>query len=156
MKKNISSSRHYEDINIISHKNDIIINMKFNNKITEIDGIKFDSKMEAEYYLELKLRKRANDIKDFSRQIKFDLESNNIKVGTYIIDFKIIHNDDTAEYVEVKGKVEDLWVLKWNLLSSLLDNRNGVVLSIACKGKTKEELEKKRSVFIKPTNWYYL
>ena len=46
---------------------------KYRNKKTEVDGILFDSKKEAEYYLVLKLRLRAGDISNLRRQVVYDL-----------------------------------------------------------------------------------
>lgn len=130
--------------------------MKYNNKIIDYQGEKFHSELEFGYFVELKRRKMAHDIKDFHRQIKFDLESNGKKVGTYTIDFKIIHNDDTIEFVEVKGYPEELWILKWNILLAMIKDDPGISFTIACNNNTKEKLKKKNGVFIHPTNWYIL
>ncbi|MCC0650786.1 DUF1064 domain-containing protein, partial [Clostridioides sp. ZZV15-6598] len=54
---------------------------KYNNKKTTIDGIKFDSKDEAEYYLYLKDKKAKGEIKDFGLQQKFELQPKFKKFG---------------------------------------------------------------------------
>ncbi|MCC0650730.1 DUF1064 domain-containing protein, partial [Clostridioides sp. ZZV15-6598] len=54
---------------------------KYNNKKTMIDGIKFDSKDEAEYYLYLKDKKAKGEIKDFGLQQKFELQPKFKKFG---------------------------------------------------------------------------
>lgn len=128
--------------------------MKYGNIITEIDDIKFHSKKEAEYYSILKLRKQSGDIKDFQRQIKFDLIANEMKIGTYTIDFKIIHNDDTMEWVEVKGMATEEWILKWNLLLTMLNKDINNSFTIAGVEKMIDKLKKSRNL-IKPTNWFY-
>lgn len=46
---------------------------KYGNKRVEVDGIKFDSKHEAEFYQYLMLRVRAGELKSVLRQVKFDL-----------------------------------------------------------------------------------
>lgn len=46
---------------------------KYGNKKTEIDGHMFDSKAEAQYYQELKLRERAGDILFFRLQPRYRL-----------------------------------------------------------------------------------
>ena len=46
---------------------------KMGNVKTEVDGIIFDSKHEANYYGELMLMKKAGVIKDFERQVYFTL-----------------------------------------------------------------------------------
>lgn len=68
------------------------------NKV-EIDGIKFDSQKEADYYSELKLRLAAKDIKGFCRQAEFVLAPN----LRYKADFIVFNNDGTSEILDVKG-----------------------------------------------------
>lgn len=81
---------------------------KYNNQKTMVDGIKFDSKKEAEYYCQLKLLKQAGEIKDIGLQQKYTLqpgfEKNGVKYQpiTYIADFVITNNDGTTEVVDVK------------------------------------------------------
>ena len=82
---------------------------KYNNQRVTVDGYTFDSKMEAEYYHQLKLRKRANDIKDFKLQPRYLLQESFSKDAKrynkieYVADFEIIHNDGTIEVIDVKG-----------------------------------------------------
>ena len=61
---------------------------KYNNIKTEIDGITFDSKKEANRYCELVLLKKAGAIKDLETQPKFPLYVNTNKVCSYIADFR--------------------------------------------------------------------
>lgn len=68
------------------------------NKV-EIDGIKFDSKKEADYYSKLKLRLAAKDIKGFCRQPEFILAPS----LRYKADFIVFNNDGTSEIIDVKG-----------------------------------------------------
>lgn len=72
---------------------------KYGAKRVEIDGIKFDSQKEANYYLELKIRLAAKDIKGFCRQPEFILAPN----LRYKADFIIFNNDGTSEIIDVKG-----------------------------------------------------
>ena len=88
---------------------------KYNARKTTIDGIKFDSKKEADYYCELVLRKKAGDILDFDLQPDFHLQepfTDNMgkkhRAIKYIADFIIYHNLPTeekfkVEVVDVKG-----------------------------------------------------
>lgn len=46
---------------------------KYGNRKTEVDGIIFDSKHEAERYAELKLLEKAGEIRDLKLQEKFCL-----------------------------------------------------------------------------------
>lgn len=82
---------------------------KYNNKKTEVDGIVFDSKKEANKYQELKLLKMAGEIKDFDLQPVFVLQEKFEKNGKkfreikYIADFKVIENDGTVRIIDTKG-----------------------------------------------------
>ena len=60
---------------------------KFLNQKTEIDGIKFDSKKEAQRYLELKLMVRAKEIYDLELQKRMSLNVEGQKVCSYVADF---------------------------------------------------------------------
>ena len=59
----------------------------------------FDSKKEADYYCNLKLRLQAKEIKGFCLQPVFILAPG-LK---YKADFIIFHNDETAEIIDTKG-----------------------------------------------------
>lgn len=82
---------------------------KYNSKKITIDGITFDSKDEAMYYNVLKIRKFKEEIQNFELQPKFILIEGFKKDGktyrpiTYTPDFTIYHNDNSIEYVDVKG-----------------------------------------------------
>lgn len=80
--------------------NDMIYskNSKYNNRKVEVDGIKFDSQKEADYYCELKLMLAAGEIRGFCRQAEFILAPN----LRYKADFIVINNDGTAEIIDVK------------------------------------------------------
>ena len=68
---------------------------KYGNKRVEIDGIKFDSQHEANFYQELMLRVRAGELKTVCRQVKFDLPGGIV----YVADFVTIRPDFTVEGV---------------------------------------------------------
>lgn len=80
------------------------------NKV-EVDGIKFDSKKEADFYNELKLRLLAGDIKGFCRQAEFVLAPN----LRYKADFVVFNSDGTADVIDVKGFKTDVYKLKKKL-----------------------------------------
>ena len=77
----------------------------------DIDGIKFDSQKEADYYCELKIRLAAGDIKGFCRQAEFILANNT----RYKADFIVFNNDGTTEIIDVKGFKTDVYKLKKKL-----------------------------------------
>lgn len=82
---------------------------KYKNIKTVIDDITFDSKKEADYYCQLKILKRAGEIKDFGLQQKYELQPTFKKNGTtykaisYVADFVITNNDGTTEVIDIKG-----------------------------------------------------
>lgn len=78
-------------------------NSKFRNTWTEVDGINFQSKTEADYYGRLKLRKRGGYIKDFQRGVLFTLVVNKVIICTYRADFVIEHQDGSRSVIDVKG-----------------------------------------------------
>ena len=80
------------------------------NKV-EIDGIKFDSEKEANFYQELKLQLASKSIKGFCRQAEFIL-ANNVR---YKADFIVFNNDGTSEVIDVKGFKTDVYKLKKKL-----------------------------------------
>lgn len=84
---------------------------KYGSKKTWIDGICFDSKMEAKYYNNLKLLYQAGAIKGFCRQPEFVLAEGNEeeRAITYRADFIIFHLDGTTEIVDVKGYESAQW-----------------------------------------------
>lgn len=88
---------------------------KFNAVKTELDGINFDSKKEAKYYIELKLRIKSGEVIFFLRQVPFDLPG---KVK-YRIDFQEFHSDGTVHFIDVKGKKTDMYIAKKKMVEAL-------------------------------------
>lgn len=82
---------------------------KYNNIKTEIDGIKFDSKGEANRYCELKLLVRAKLITELELQPKFTLQPTFKKNGkthrsiTYKADFIYIFEKGNVIIEDFKG-----------------------------------------------------
>ena len=90
---------------------------KYNANKVEVDGVKFDSQKEADYYNELKLRLQAGDIKGFCRQAEFVLASN----VRYKADFVVFNNDGTTEIIDVKGFKTETYKLKKKLFEDKFD-----------------------------------
>lgn len=101
--------KYYARINKNTPKNDFNIEddklstqnkkSKYRANKVEIDGIKFDSQKEGDYYNELNLRLKAGEIKGFCRQAEFILAPN----LRYKADFIVFNNDGTSEIIDVKG-----------------------------------------------------
>ncbi|MEO1526714.1 MAG: DUF1064 domain-containing protein [Planctomycetota bacterium] len=81
---------------------------RINAKPTIVDGFRFDSKAEAEYYVGLKLRRDAGEIIQFLRQVPFHLPGN----VRYVVDFVEFHADGTVHFVDVKGMETEMFKLK--------------------------------------------
>lgn len=94
--------------------------MKYGNRKTVVDGIKFDSKAEAERYRELKLMEQAGIITDLQLQPKFPLIPTFRKNGqtfrgiTYIADFAYTENGRKV-VEDVKGFKTAVYKLKRKL-----------------------------------------
>lgn len=86
---------------------------------TFYDGYSYDSKKEAGYAQMLDIRIKAKDIKDWSRQYPIKVLINGKWIFTYKIDFKIIHNDDSIELIEVKGFATSAWLFKWKIVDAI-------------------------------------
>jgi len=82
---------------------------KYGAKKTIVDGIKFDSKMESDFYLWLKQLKEEGKIIDFTLQPKFELQASFRKRGIlfrkieYRADFMVTQIDDAQVIIDVKG-----------------------------------------------------
>lgn len=100
---------------------------EFNNKVTKktkyranktsVDGHTFDSKKEAEYYCNLKMRLQANDIKGFCLQPIFVLAPG-LK---YKPDFIVFNNDGTTEVIDVKGYKTKEYIAKKKVFEEKYD-----------------------------------
>ena len=98
---------------------------KYHNKKTFIDGIKFDSKLEAERYAQLKMMERAGVIRDLELQPEYELIPSFKKDGktwrktVYKADFMyILAEDDKTIIEDVKGSISvitDVFRLKQKL-----------------------------------------
>lgn len=102
---------------------------KIAHKKTTIDNIKFDSKMEADYYVYLKAEKKAGRVKNFKLQPEFVLQERFVIIEgktisdsnkdfdklrkkhkapihraiKYISDFLVVYADDSVKTIDVKG-----------------------------------------------------
>lgn len=96
--------------------------MKYHAKKTELDGITFDSRKEAQRYAELKLLERSGAIHNLRRQVKYELIPAQKKDGKtierachYIADFVYEENGKTV-VEDVKGYRTKEYVLKRKLM----------------------------------------
>jgi len=99
---------------------------KYKNKIVEVDGIKFHSKLEARYYQQLKWAKEGKTLKDFQLQPKFILQDKFEKNGkkiraiTYSADFLVTDNEGNQSVIDIKGspKMTEAFKLKYKMFEA--------------------------------------
>lgn len=97
---------------------------KYGNKKVFIDGIKFDSKREANYYSKLKLLEKGQVIKDLELQKAYELQPS-FKLGnktyrkiTYLADFCYkTTEDDKLHVVDTKGFRTKEYMLKKKMMA---------------------------------------
>lgn len=96
--------------------------MKYHNKKTIVDNIKFDSKAEAERYCELKLLLQAKEISNLELQPKFEVlpkyvnnKGEKIRAIIYKADFSYYYNNKKI-VEDVKGYETKDFKLKKKLL----------------------------------------
>lgn len=96
--------------------------MKYHAKKTELDGITFDSRKEAQRYAELKLLERSGAIHNLQRQVRYELIPAQKRDGKtierachYIADFVYEENGKTV-VEDVKGYRTKEYVLKRKLM----------------------------------------
>lgn len=96
---------------------------KYKNVRVEIDGIKFDSKFEAEFYFsELQWLQAAGEITKIERQKKyllqpaFEYHGKKIQAINYVADFVVTYKDGSVEVIDTKGVPTPEYLLKKKLL----------------------------------------
>ena len=77
---------------------------KYGNEKTEVDGIVFDSKKEANRYRELKLLEKAGEISDLKLQVPYELIPNQY-IGKACVERKLVYVAD-FEYTDKNPKGE--------------------------------------------------
>lgn len=97
---------------------------KYSNHKVEVDGIKFDSKAEARYWLSLCLRERAGEIDNVRRQVVYVLAPAVVIGGRkrpplrYVADF-VFDEEGAVVVADVKGAVPDAYRIKRHLMKSV-------------------------------------
>ena len=100
---------------------------KYNARKTVVNGITFDSKLEAERYEQLLLLERAGEISDLILQPEFQILRGWIHPGTgekiksrfYVGDFQYLEFKTNKIVVEdTKGVKTPLFDMKWSLVKS--------------------------------------
>lgn len=83
--------------------------LKYGNAITEVDGIRFDSRKEAKYYKDLLWQQRTGAVKSIELQPEFVLQpayevaGKKIRPIIYKADFKVTEADGHIYYVDTRN-----------------------------------------------------
>jgi hypothetical protein len=94
---------------------------KYKNKKVSIDDHTFDSKAEAAFYENLKLKQMEGEVIRFTLQPKYILQEKFQKNGVtyreiaYIADFEVVYADGRVEVVDVKGLETEAFKVKKKL-----------------------------------------
>lgn len=96
---------------------------KYNNKKVEHNGIKFDSKKELKFYLQLLERERNGEVSNIRLQVPFTLQPSfkfngkTIRAITYKADFVYYDNTDNKEHiVDTKGFRTEVYKIKKKIM----------------------------------------
>lgn len=87
-----------------------------------LNGIKFDSKKERNYYAELLLLKKAGEVvkielqPQFILQPRFEHDGKKERAIVYRADFKVTYADGHIEIVDTKGFKTDVYGIKRKML----------------------------------------
>ena len=88
---------------------------KYHNNRVIVDGINFDSQLEADKYHDLKLQLRMGAIAGYCRQPEFILVEGlgMEKPVTYRADFIVFNLDGTCEIIDTKGMQTEVFRIKY-------------------------------------------
>ena len=101
--------------------------MKYRNKKTEVDGILFDSKREANRYLVLKAMEESGEIRFLRRQVKYTLirgvrwsDGKKHRDTVYVADF-VYEKAGKLVVEDVKGFRTPVYKIKREIMKTLFD-----------------------------------
>lgn len=114
-----------------------------------INGIDFDSIMEARFYIYLLHLKEDGTIKKFERQVPFELQPGYRDPYTkkavlpikYVADFVIVMNNGPDVIVDVKGNETPEFKIKWKMLGYVYPKYLRMCTQWRARTKTWEDLD---------------
>ena len=108
---------------------------KYNAVPKIIDGIRFDSTAEGDYYEQLKLRVLVREVHYFLRQVPIRLPGG----VQMIIDFMLVYPNKEIHYVDVKGVVTQAWRAKQRIVEALYPFKIEIVRSTHGKHRRRSQ-----------------
>lgn len=82
---------------------------KFGAVAVVVDGVRFDSKIEAGRWQALRMLERAGAIRDLVRQVRFPLKVNGVTIGHYVADFVYWWPNGDRVIEDVKGHQTEIF-----------------------------------------------
>lgn len=93
---------------------------KYRNIPTMVGDIKFDSRLEARWWLVLRDREQKGEISNLRRQVPYDLQVNGHKVCKVIIDFCWLDKTGMPHAADSKGIITREASIKFKLFRALM------------------------------------
>lgn len=112
---------------------------KYKNKKIEVDGIGFDSLLEAKYYKYLLEQQKKGHVGSFITQPRYLLQESFKKNGKhyrkieYVADFEVTLSDGTVEFIDIKGRVLPVFAIKQKLFERLYPDMTLKLLNYSAK-----------------------
>lgn len=96
---------------------------KYGNIKTEYNGVVFMSKKEANFCMELDLRKKASKdherVVSYEMQVPYKIVVNGKHICKYLADFRVLYADGHTEVIDVKGVRTNVYSMKKKLVEAL-------------------------------------
>ena len=98
-------------------------------------GLKFDSKWEAERWGQLKSMERAGIVTQLERQIRYDLTINDVKICSYIVDFRYLLEEENGLFNLVVEDAKGILTPEFKLKKKLMKAIHNIELHLSYKKK---------------------
>jgi hypothetical protein len=92
---------------------------KYHNVRTQVGGVSFASRREAEAWVKLLAAQKAGRITNLRRQVRFPLQVNGVLVCVYVADFAWDDPDWDRVVADAKGYKTDVYKLKRKLMKAV-------------------------------------
>lgn len=100
---------------------------KYRNKPTEVDGIKFPSKKEANRWRQLLLLQANGEVRNIERQVTFRLEVAGLLICKYIADFTY-EERTKGEWHSIVDDAKGFLTREYRLKRKLMKACHGIVI----------------------------